>query len=283
MTLLTEKAPVQSSNSDEGTNPNTTKGMILSNCLIQDTGVSIKDVSQLTVSQIKELADQQGVKPSEYWNQTIKPELSNNNISFEFSEPTLTEIAFCEQFADFKLRINYCKESEVFSEGQYRFYGGIAVTPSLNEILINVFVGATQVDFARLKHYVEKIRQGYWNSFPWTRTTSLKYGYEFFRVTLGDAAPLRGERIYPCTEERCENYGEHHLVDRADPTDLPVHYCDLMTGENYRLQLIQEQSEWLVDAETLQPLTPTESASYASDLMWLAAEAKKLNNSAQGR
>jgi hypothetical protein len=144
---------------------------------------------------------------------------------------------------------------------------------------VNVFVGANEKDFDTLANaYVKAIREGYWNSIPWKRMTSLKHGYEFYKVTLGSNRPAQGELIYPCTEERCESFGEHHLVDRHDSTYLPVHYCDLMAGENYRLQLLQEQGEWLVDAETYRPLTPTESASYASDLMWLAAEAKKLNN-----
>lgn len=76
MTLLKQIAPVQSCNSDEGINPNITKGMILSNTLTQAEAIVIKgDVWNLTVSQIKLLADAAGQTPSSFWNQYVSAKL----------------------------------------------------------------------------------------------------------------------------------------------------------------------------------------------------------------
>ncbi|MDF9809848.1 hypothetical protein M2116_000798 [Aurantimicrobium minutum] len=279
MQQVKEKAPVKSCNSDEGINPNSKKGMILSNSLTQADTITIEgDAWNLTVSQIKQLADHFKVSPSEFYQQCI-PQDSQTTTEIKFEKPTITEIAFCEQFTEFTLRINYCKETKVYFNNQWRFFGGISVTPALKEILINIFVGATEHDLDKLKADVENIRKGYWNSIPWQKNVSPKDGYEFFKVTLGDTQRPTGDRITECTEPNCIEYGGHHLTDALDPTDTPIHRGEVIGGDDYYLQLISgTPGIWTIETEIFRELTVTQAASYASDLMWQAAEAKKLNN-----
>ncbi|WP_281640526.1 hypothetical protein [Aurantimicrobium minutum] len=285
MQELKEKAPVKSGNSDEGIYPNITKGIDMSHSLTQTQTVNEKtDTSQLTVTEIAEEAKKLGIKPSEYWGQIIEPNIKAGLSEFSFKEPTLTEVAYAEKFSDYTLRTSYVNQPEVHYKGEYRFYGRISVVPSKQEFVLNVFEGATSFDYRKLEAYVQKVKDGFWNSIPWQEKISQKFGYSFHQVILGDTAPIKGDRIYPCTEERCEEYGGHHLVDRDDPTELPIHYGDILKGKNYYVQLRSEKpGEWCLDTEIFCDLTVTEAASYASDLMWLAAEAKKLNNDSIGR
>jgi hypothetical protein len=279
---LKEKAPVQSGNSDEGNNQKPTKGMIVSNSLTKvDTIAMEGDKWNLTVSQIKQLADVAGVTPEVFWNQRIQPEPPKEHLlTFGFKEPSASEVVYAEQFMEYTVKIVYVKSAAVRQEGEFRFFGGIAVVHSRKEIFIRLFDGATSFDLIKLKHDVQKIREGYWSSFPWQRAIGKNSGVEYFRVNLGDSQPARGDRISPCTEERCEDFGGHHLVDALDPEALPVHNSDLISGDHYYIQLMSEKpGEWIVDTEIHRPLTVTQAASYASDLMWLVAEAKKLNSS----
>lgn len=251
------KAPVTSCSSDEGINPNTTKGIDMSNSPTHPPTVNEEHhySAQTAEGNRRELAE------------------------FGFTEPTFTEEAYAQKSSDYSLRTIYADQPKIHYKGEYRFYGRITVVPSKHEFILNVFEGATIIDYGKLEAYVQKIKDGFRNSIPWQEKVCPKYGYPFFQVILGDTSPVNNELIYPCREQHCEEYGGHHLVDHLDPDALPTHFGDIIRGRNYYIQLISEKpGEWLLDTEVWRALTVTEASSYASVLMWAAAEAKKLKN-----
>lgn len=259
MQELKEKAPVQSGNSDEGIYPNTTKGIDMSNSLTTRETASIK--RDITVLNVK--------------------------------TPTPTEVDFALQFAAYSLRVNYCTKTQAYTkelEGTiYRFAGDMAVRPDHEEILVNIYVGATKHDFDILTIInVRYIREGYWNSIPWQEKVSPTTGEKFFKVSLSTSVLAftddeSNEVIVPCREQGCKSNGSHHLTQSFDP-DGYNHDGEAIHKEFYSIQLVKVPEEtWVLDVETYDSMTPTQTASLCSDIQWLAAEAKKLNHNSLGR
>lgn len=198
-------------------------------------------------------------------------------IPFELTEPNEFDVADAEKFSSYSARINFSQKTEVYSENGYRFYGNISVVHQDKEIVLNLFKHATDFDSFVLYFFLDKIRNGYWKSFPWQQIFTPD-GVQFDRVILGSNAEAKGLEIFPCTEELCKESGEYHLLSSTEFADGPIHTREEISHKKYRLQLIKEHGKkWCIDTEVYQELSVKDAASLASDISWLISEAKKGN------
>lgn len=199
-------------------------------------------------------------------------------IPIELTKPSENEVLQAQKYAEYTTRMNYCRETHVSQDDLARTYGSVCVVPQDKEFVLNVFKGATEEDALRLQAYVQKIREGYWNSFPFQGLVGRRSGKRFYRLTVARSEPASGDVIIPCSEELCEEFGKYHLQPNIELEELQIHTGESIVKDNYRLQLVKiEGTEWTLDIETFRELTVNEAASFASDISWLAAEAKKGN------
>jgi hypothetical protein len=199
--------------------------------------------------------------------------------------PTPIEVDWATQFAAFRLRVNYSKETHAFTkdvEGTlYRFAGDLNVRPDRQEILVNIYVGATKDEFDILTILdVRLIREGYWNSIPWQEKVSPTTGEAFYKVRLGNpvgAYTGAGHKwiISPCYETGCVENGSHHLI--YGECDEPIHTGEKFNHDEYEVHLVRYGSapwELSIDCDGL-PAGAT--GSFLSDIAWLTSEARRLN------
>jgi hypothetical protein len=251
MTVQIEKAPATSGNSGEGIDQSIREEMTLNNSPTPSAIIPRRSCATVL---------------------SVKP-------------PTPTEVDWATQFTNFNVRVNYCKETRVFTEDVmgtlFRFAGDIAVRPDHEEILVNVFVGATVDEFEILTTLdVRYIREGYWNSIPCKERVSPSTGEVFYKVSLGNpAGAFKGSGhdwlVAPCYEVGCVKNGAHHRV--YGEGDEPIHTGDCFERDDYEVHLVRYGSapwELSINCDGL-PVGST--GSFLSDVAWLNSEARRLN------
>lgn len=199
-------------------------------------------------------------------------------IPIKLTKPSELEVIQAQKYSEYTVRTNYCVQTHVGYEDENRVYGSLSVVPQDKEFILNVFNGATESDVLRLNQYVQKIRDGYWSSIPFRNVVGKVSGKRFYSVILASSNPAEGAKIFPCTEELCEEFRKFHLLPAPEFADGPIHTGEQISHKKYRLQLIKEHGKkWCIDTEVYQELSVKDAASLASDISWLISEAKKGN------
>jgi hypothetical protein len=198
-------------------------------------------------------------------------------------EPTAAEIAWAAEYlADLPTHIEFdsSKVVDVWQDDRgdrWRRAGKIVVSPfSGGRFKITLRQGATTDDLARFENWIEWAKEGRFVRFGWEETTFADSPELGYRWALSFPEPKRaGRLLVECRERACP--------EAFHPEDDQYHVAEEIKRNGYELALhrFEHWEQWCIYVAGETDLSLASAAGMASDLQWLAAECRKLNNAAE--
>lgn len=219
--------------------------------------------------------------------------MNNDTVQLRLAtaqSPTPNEVDFCARFADYELEFvlgETVSEVEARADGsRWRDIGRVAIVSHRKVFRVFLHGDANAIDKEMSEKLVERVKAGEW--LPWgfdpvpsvaaPRSTNYISNTIVRRIGLA-RDELAAQRLIVCSEPRCRHFRQlHEYVDDGGEPYI-VHEADEFQRDVYGIVIRKNGSEpWAIDFEDLvESLSPALAASIASDLQWLAAECRALN------
>lgn len=159
---------------------------------------------------------------------------------------------------------------------ELRFPGHIVLAHPARKITIVLYDGATRGDLDGQQAIVRALQAGHRRAYPF-RPASSHHGVEV--ATIGhpacSPATVGDELVVACNEPDCI----HDVHFRDDPSAPDLHETnDGFVRDGYAVEVSKTgDDDWQVYLTARGPLSPSEATALASDLQWLSAQARGLN------
>jgi hypothetical protein len=214
---------------------------------------------------------------------TLAPERPITSSQFQ---PTPAEVDYCSRFADFDVVVLMTGNGvRTWVDDGQQVLGDIRICEECRQFRIILFRATTETDMRAMENGVANIKAGHFNRFTWAKAAENKTGHTMLRSSLmvrRAEQDLADRHLTPCTERACVDFGKIHTCDDPDGAEGVFHKAQSFTCEQYTVTLERVDAKpWSVCVERCDDLAPEGAASLISDLQWVTAECRKLNEKAE--